>query len=77
MSAIQSFSLSPFNDNFVIVHAPEDFDVALQLDFKTELVATINKAKGSNCNISFKSKYEIYNIYYFSCLSKANQSCVS
>ena len=57
VSAIQSYSLSPYNDNFIIVHAPEDFDVALMLDFKTELVATINRAKGSNCNISFKPKY--------------------
>eukprot|EP00026_Physarum_polycephalum_P000803 Phypoly_transcript_00804.p1 GENE.Phypoly_transcript_00804~~Phypoly_transcript_00804.p1 ORF type:complete len:1167 (+),score=243.05 Phypoly_transcript_00804:427-3927(+) len=60
MSAIQSYSLSPYADNFIIVHAPEDFDAALVLDFKTELVATINRAKGSNCNITFNPKIEYH-----------------
>jgi myosin-1 len=53
---IQSFSLSPYSDNFVVVHCPEDFDALLVLDFKTELVATINRAKGTNCPVSFNSR---------------------
>ncbi len=56
IQTIQSFSFSPYADNFIVIHAPEDFDVALVLDFKTELMATINRAKGSICNISFKPK---------------------
>eukprot|EP01111_Echinosteliopsis_oligospora_P014913 TRINITY_DN5735_c1_g3_i1.p1 TRINITY_DN5735_c1_g3~~TRINITY_DN5735_c1_g3_i1.p1 ORF type:complete len:1138 (+),score=396.14 TRINITY_DN5735_c1_g3_i1:202-3615(+) len=60
ISSVQSFSLSPYNDNFVIIHCvgEEVWDVALCLDFKTELVATINQAKGSPCSVNFNATIE-------------------
>lgn len=38
MSLIQSVTLSPLYDNFIIIHCPMEYDAVIECDFKTELI---------------------------------------
>merc|ERR1711862_620510 len=55
-SSITSCTMSPFRDNFVVLHCPMEFhDVALEVEFKTELIAWL-KEKGSLNTFEFMDK---------------------
>lgn len=59
LSAITNLSMSPFYDDFVVVHChsnPEDYDVVIECDFKTELVAWLNSYGTVNNNIVFADR---------------------
>jgi len=53
--------LSTRQDDFVILHVPEEYDSLLQIPFKTEFVTTLKKVKeaqGLNLKITFMDKIE-------------------
>ena len=55
--SITACALSPFRDNFVVLKCPmEFFDVVLELEFKTELLAWL-KDKGQLTQFEFIDKY--------------------
>lgn len=57
INLITQASMSPFRDNYVILHVPEEFhDAALELDFKTELVAWLSVHGSLRNNIQFLDK---------------------
>eukprot|EP01132_Coremiostelium_polycephalum_P001010 gene1010-1280_t len=60
LAEVTSFSLSTLGDNFIMVHAPNDFDIAMTCEFKTELVALINKQKGSPLPVNFNQSIEYF-----------------
>eukprot|EP00003_Mantamonas_plastica_P033766 TRINITY_DN989_c1_g1_i3.p1 TRINITY_DN989_c1_g1~~TRINITY_DN989_c1_g1_i3.p1 ORF type:complete len:1045 (-),score=440.19 TRINITY_DN989_c1_g1_i3:1406-4540(-) len=47
LSKIQSVSLSPYQDGWVVLHVPSEYDVVLELATKTELVSTIVDVNGN------------------------------
>ncbi|EFA78349.1 myosin IC [Heterostelium album PN500] len=69
LSEVQSFTMSNIGDNYLFIHAPMDFDIAMCCDFKTELVALINKTKGSQLPINFSPEVE------YQKKKKSNNTC--
>eukprot|EP01095_Lingulamoeba_sp_RSL-Kostka_P006267 TRINITY_DN195_c0_g1_i1.p1 TRINITY_DN195_c0_g1~~TRINITY_DN195_c0_g1_i1.p1 ORF type:complete len:1110 (+),score=492.52 TRINITY_DN195_c0_g1_i1:3702-7031(+) len=62
INSIQSASLSPLNDNYVILHVPEEFhDAVLEVEFKTELIGWL-MAKGSlnQGSVQFSERIEYF-----------------
>jgi len=58
---LSQVSLSTRQDDFVILHVPEEYDSLFQIPFKTEFVTTLKKVKeaqGSNLRITFMDKIE-------------------
>ncbi|EGG25063.1 myosin IC [Cavenderia fasciculata] len=58
ISEVASFSMSSLGDNYLFVHAPMDFDIALCCDLKTEMMAHINKQKGTQLPVNFGVEIE-------------------
>eukprot|EP01100_Stratorugosa_tubuloviscum_P012323 TRINITY_DN580_c0_g2_i1.p1 TRINITY_DN580_c0_g2~~TRINITY_DN580_c0_g2_i1.p1 ORF type:complete len:1264 (+),score=732.79 TRINITY_DN580_c0_g2_i1:136-3927(+) len=56
INAITGCTLSPFSDNYVVLHCtPPEWDVVIETDFKTELVAWLT-SKGSVSRVDFNEK---------------------
>lgn len=65
LSLIQSVSLSPFGDGYVVIHVTPNqnqADVVICLDFKTEFVTLLNQWKGSNMPINISDKVEYISV---------------
>ena len=55
--AITQATMSPFADNFVALHVPEEFhDVVVELEFKTELLAWLQARGALGSNVQFMDK---------------------
>jgi len=54
---IESVSLSPLYDNYLIIHCPQDADLVLELDYKTELVAWLRSKKPVNVRFGAEILY--------------------
>eukprot|EP01102_Stenamoeba_stenopodia_P010428 TRINITY_DN313_c0_g3_i2.p1 TRINITY_DN313_c0_g3~~TRINITY_DN313_c0_g3_i2.p1 ORF type:complete len:1264 (+),score=385.55 TRINITY_DN313_c0_g3_i2:434-4225(+) len=59
LNAITSVTLSPFSDNYVILHCtpnPPEWDIVVETDFKTELVAWLSTKGSIGSNVQFLDK---------------------
>ena len=60
LNSITNISLSPLYDDFIIIHCrsnPEtDYDVVIECEFKTELLAWINSYGHVNNNVVFADR---------------------
>lgn len=59
INAITSASMSPLYDDFIVLHCPgpEDYDIVIECDFKTELLAWLNAYGSINNNVVFSDKF--------------------
>jgi len=62
LSGLGSISLSPFEDNFIIIHVPNEYDYLLLTERKTELVTTLlhlhQRATSQLLSVTFAEKLE-------------------
>ncbi|KAN0022743.1 hypothetical protein ACTFIU_005479 [Dictyostelium citrinum] len=60
LAEVTSFSLSSLADNLIVIHTSTQFDVAVVTEFKTELVALINKQKGTTLAVNFGQSIQYF-----------------
>ncbi|GAM28278.1 hypothetical protein SAMD00019534_114540 [Acytostelium subglobosum LB1] len=60
LQEVASFAMSTLGDNYIFVRAPNEGDIALVCDFKTELMAQINKQKGTQLPVVFQQDVEYH-----------------
>jgi len=60
LAEVTSYTLSPLADNFIFIHTSTQFDIALVCEFKTELIAMINKQKGTQLPVNFNSSIQYF-----------------
>ncbi|XP_004348329.2 myosin-1 [Capsaspora owczarzaki ATCC 30864] len=58
LSSIGGFSLSPYQDDYIVVHVPTEYDTVLITPFKTELVTTIAWHRGGNVQVDVQANIE-------------------